>query len=226
MNELVVKVENVNGRLVVSSRVVAEQLRKDHQDVKKKIRDVLKSGTEYFPVQIIVRGKPAEDFMITKDGFVLLCMNYTGYNDFKRSYINKFNEMERQLNSQFKLPQTYLEALEALVEKEKSLLLATQTISEQKPKVDYYDKVLDSESCYTTTQIAKELEMSAKQLNVLLSNLGVQFKQSKQWMLTAKYQDKGYVKTRTHILPNGETSHSTVWTESGRKFLLDLAEEF
>lgn len=226
MNELVVKVENVNGRLVVSSRVVAEQLGKDHQDVKKKIRDVLKSGTEYFPVQIIVRGKPAEDFMITKDGFVLLCMNYTGYNDFKRAYINKFNEMERQLSSQFKLPQTYLEALEALVEKEKSLLLATKTISEQKPKVDYYDKVLDSESCYTTTQIAKELEMSAKQLNVLLSNLGVQFKQSKQWMLTAKYQDKGYVKTRTHILPNGETSHSTVWTESGRKFLLDLAEEF
>ena len=226
MNELVVKVENVDGRLVVSSRVVAEQLGKDHQDVKKKIRDVLKSGTEYFPVQIIVRGKPAEDFMITKDGFVLLCMNYTGYNDFKRAYINKFNEMERQLNSQFKLPQTYLEALEALVEKEKSLLLATKTINEQKPKVDYYDKVLDSESCYTTTQIAKELEMSAKQLNVLLSNLGVQFKQSKQWMLTAKYQDKGYVKTRTHILPNGETSHSTVWTESGRKFLLELAEEF
>lgn len=226
MNELVVKVENVDGRLVVSSRVVAEQLGKDHQDVKKKIRDVLKSGVEYFPVQIIVRGKPAEDFMITKDGFVLLCMNYTGYNDFKRAYINKFNEMENELKSQFKLPQTYLEALEALVEKEKSLLLATKTISEQKPKVDYYDKVLDSESCYTTTQIAKELEMSAKQLNVLLSNLGVQFKQSKQWMLTAKYQDKGYVKTRTHILPNGETSHSTVWTESGRKFLLDLAEEF
>ena len=226
MNELVVKVENVDGRLVVSSRVVAEQLGKDHQDVKKKIRDVLKSGVEYFPVQIIVRGKPAEDFMITKDGFVLLCMNYTGYNDFKRAYINKFNEMEKQLSSQFKLPQTYLEALEALVEKEKSLILATQTISEQKPKVEYYDKVLDSESCYTTTQIAKELEMSAKQLNVLLSNLGVQFKQSKQWLLTAKYQDKGYVKTRTHILPNGETSHSTVWTESGRQFLLDLAEEF
>lgn len=226
MNELVVKVENVDGRLVVSSRVVAEQLGKDHQDVKKKIRDVLKSGVEYFPVQIIVRGKPAEDFMITKDGFVLLCMNYTGYNDFKRAYINKFNEMEKQLSSQFKLPQTYLEALETLVEKEKSLLLATQTISEQKPKVEYYDKVLDSESCYTTTQIAKELEMSARQLNVLLSNLGVQFKQSKQWLLTAKYQDKGYVKTRTHILPNGETSHSTVWTESGRQFLLDLAEEF
>ena len=63
MNELVVKVENVDGRLVVSSRVVAEQLGKDHQDVKKKIRDVLKSGVEYFPVQIIVRGKPAEDFI-------------------------------------------------------------------------------------------------------------------------------------------------------------------
>ena len=122
--------------------------------------------------------------------------------------------------------QTYLEALEALVEKEKSLLLATKTINEQKPKVEYHDKVLDTESCYTTTQIAKELEMSARQLNVLLSNLGVQFKQSGQWMLTAKYQDKGYVKTRTHLLASGDTKHSTVWTEKGRKFLLDLSEDF
>ena len=226
MNELIVKVENVNGRLVVSSRVVAEQLGKDHQDVKKKVRDVLEIGTEYFPAQTIVRGKPAEDFMITKDGFVLLCMNYTGYNDFKRAYINKFNEMEKQLSSQFKLPQTYLEALEALVEKEKSLLLATKTLNEQKPKVEYHDKVLDSESCYTTTQIAKELEMSARQLNVLLSNMGIQFKQSGQWLLTAKYQDKGYVKTRTHLLASGDTKHSTVWTEKGRKFLLELSEEF
>jgi hypothetical protein len=32
--------------------------------------------------------------------------------------------------------------------------------------------------------------MSAKQLNLILSNMGVQFKQSKQWMLYNKYQDK------------------------------------
>ncbi len=117
MLDLVVKIENVNGINVVSSRVVAEQLGKDLQDVKKKIRDVLEIGTEYFPVQIKVRGKDSEDYLLTKDGFVLLCMNYTGYNEFKRAYIKKFNEMEKQVLSQ-KTPLTYKEALIALIEAE------------------------------------------------------------------------------------------------------------
>lgn len=230
MNELIVTVEKVNGILVVSSRVIANQLGKEHSKVIRSIENIL---TEPNVASLIIpseykdkKGEMRKEYLLTKDGFTLYMFNIQGYNDFKMAYINRFNEMERQLNSQFKLPQTYLEALEALVEKEKSLLLATQTIKEQQPKVEYHDKVLDTESCYTTTQIAKELEMSARQLNVLLSNMGIQFKQSGQWLLTAKYQDNGYVKTRTHLLPNGDTKHSTVWTEKGRKFLLELSEEF
>ena len=230
MNELIVTVEKVNGILVVSSRVIANQLGKEHSKVIRSIENIL---TEPNVASLIIpseykdkKGEMRKEYLLTKDGFTLYMFNIQGYNDFKMAYINRFNEMERQLNSQFKLPQTYLEALEALVEKEKSLLLATKTLNEQKPKVEYHDKVLDSESCYTTTQIAKELEMSARQLNVLLSNMGIQFKQSGQWLLTAKYQDKGYVKTRTHLLASGDTKHSTVWTEKGRKFLLELAEEF
>lgn len=239
MNELVVKVENVNGVLVTTSNRVADELGVNHRDLLEKIDGYINkfgsaetSAGFYIPSNYThhQNKQTYRNYLITKKGVAQLIGGYSSAVpkafDLNVAYINRFEEMENELKSQFQLPQTYLEALEALVEKEKSLILATQTISEQKPKVEYYDKVLDSESCYTTTQIAKELEMSARQLNVLLSNLGVQFKQSKQWLLTAKYQDKGYVKTRTHILPNGETSHSTVWTESGRQFLLDLAEEF
>lgn len=39
MNELTVKIENVKGQLVVSSRVIAEQLGKEHYNV---IRDLEK----------------------------------------------------------------------------------------------------------------------------------------------------------------------------------------
>ncbi|MGL5751063.1 MAG: phage antirepressor [Paraclostridium sp.] len=56
-------------------------------------------------------------------------------------------------------------------------------VEEDKPKVEYYDKVLDSVSTFTTTQIAKEVGFSAMGLNLLLQTLGVQFKQSGQWLL-------------------------------------------
>lgn len=239
MNELIVKVENVNGVLVTTSNRVAEELGVNHRDLLEKIDGYIKkfgsaetSAGFYMPSNYThpQNKQTYRNYLITKKGVAQLIGGYSSAVskafDLNVAYINRFEEMENELNSQFKLPQTYLEALEALVEKEKSLLLATKTLNEQKPKVEYHDKVLDTESCYTTTQIAKELEMSARQLNVLLSNMGIQFKQSGQWLLTAKYQDNGYVKTRTHLLPNGDTKHSTVWTEKGRKFLLELSEEF
>lgn len=73
-----------------------------------------------------------------------------------------------------------------------------KTIERQAPLVEYANNVLNSESTYTTTQIAKELGMSAQLLNRLLHAYGVQFKQSGQWQLYKQYEDKGYTKTRTH----------------------------
>ncbi|MBD5256021.1 MAG: hypothetical protein HDS50_00100, partial [Bacteroides sp.] len=64
-------------------------------------------------------------------------------------------------------------------------------LEEQAPKVEYADNVLLSDNTYTTTQVAKELGMSAQSLNRLLHGLGVQFRQSGQWMLYAKYHNKG-----------------------------------
>ena len=84
-----------NYGLVVSSRIIAKELDKRLEHVKEKIREVLEFGTEYFGVQIQNGGKDAEDYLVTKNGFILLCMNYTGYNDFKRAYIKKFDEMEQ-----------------------------------------------------------------------------------------------------------------------------------
>ena len=88
-------------------------------------------------------------------------------------------------------------------------------LSLQAPKVRYFDEVLHSASTYTTTQIAKELGMSGRELNYRLKLLGVQFRQSGTWMLTARYQKEGYTRTHTHIWQNrnGETGTAmhTVW---------------
>lgn len=100
----------------------------------------------------------------------------------------------------------------------------------QAPKVEYADNVLSSESTYTTTQIAKEVGMSAQSLNKILNGLKIQFRQSGQWMLYAKYQAKGYMKTRTHTYTrsNGriQSMLTSVWTEAGRMFLHSLLKKY
>lgn len=99
----------------------------------------------------------------------------------------------------------------------------------QAPKVEYVDTVLNSSGTHTTTQIAKELGMSARCLNQLLKRMGVQFYQSGQWLLYAKYQSKGYTKTKTHTYHRTDGSVTTVlssvWTETGRMFIHTLVKQ-
>ena len=101
-----------------------------------------------------------------------------------------------------------------------------RVIQEQAPKVEYYDDVLNSTSTYTATQIAKEFGWGAETLNRKLKEKGVQYKQSGQWLLYAKYQNKGYTKTvtRQYTGTSGKihTSQQTVWTEPGRHFIHSL----
>lgn len=96
----------------------------------------------------------------------------------------------------------------------------------QAPKIEYVDKVLQSTSTYSTTLIAKELGMGAVTLNKKLREMGVQYKQGGTWVLTYKYQNKGYTETRTHVFTRSDgsqgTEMQTVWTERGREFIINL----
>lgn len=107
-----------------------------------------------------------------------------------------------------------------------TVAVQTQQIAEMQPKVSYYDLVLNSKGLVTITQIAKDYGMSGKKMNSLLHDLGVQYKQSGQWMLYSKYHEKGYTHSRTiNIVHNDGTSDSrmeTKWTQKGRLFIYKL----
>jgi prophage antirepressor-like protein len=97
------------------------------------------------------------------------------------------------------------------------------------PKAEYCDEVLDSVSCLTTTQIAKELSMSVYDLTRLLEQRKVMYKQSGQWMLYADYARKGYAKSRTKTYRDIEGDVHTrvylVWTEEGLRFIHRLCSD-
>ena len=106
------------------------------------------------------------------------------------------------------------------------------------PKALYADNVLDSISCYTTTQVAKELGCTAQELNRLLCTLHIQYYQSGQYMLYADFAHMGLAKSRTKcgktLLEVDEecfkaghiyTYTYLVWTERGRKFIHQLAKK-
>lgn len=96
-------------------------------------------------------------------------------------------------------------------------------IEEQKPKVEYYDWAMNSEGLYRTTSLAKEYGMSAQAFNIMLRNYGIQYNVNGQWVLYAKYSNKGYTKSVSHAYTDNEgvprIKLLTCWTERGREFL-------
>ncbi|MFZ8100098.1 phage antirepressor KilAC domain-containing protein [Staphylococcus arlettae] len=223
---------------VVSSRTVAKELEKQHQHVKRDLEKILMSPN----VDALIissqykdsRGRNQKEYLLTKDGFTLYMFNIQGHNNFKMAYINKFNEMEQQIQN--KLPGSYKEALTELLvkveENEKLQLennMSKQKIAEYEPKASYLDSILQNKSLVTVGQIAKDYGMSAQSLNKLLHDLKVQYKQSGQWLLYSNLHDKGYTHSSTTEIEHKDGSTSvrmnTKWTQKGRLFIYNLLKE-
>lgn len=148
-----------------------------------------------------------------------------------------FIELEKQWNSPEMIMKRALEIANQRVEEmrqknktlETTIAVQTQQILELQPKASYYDVILNCKDLVSITEIAKDYGKSAKWLNALLHDLGVQFKQGGIWLLYQKYAECGYTNTRTHnYLDNNGNTHAkvhTYWTQKGRIFIYDLLKE-
>lgn len=111
--------------LTTTSRDVAEVFGKEHFNV---LRDIESLGcTERFrklnfevsEYKVDGNNKTYKEYVMTRDGFTLLVMGYTGEKamQFKEAYINAFNEMEKELK------RLYAERQQWEIERAKGILV-------------------------------------------------------------------------------------------------------
>lgn len=243
-----------NEQPTLDSREVAVMVRKGHKDLLRDIRTYITylmssvevgerkiAPSDFFVESTYIneQNKRQPCYRITKKGCELIAHKMTGKKGilFSASYIERFHEMEEQLsNTRFKLPTTYKEALLQLVEKEEQNEQLTlenaqkeQIIHELKPRADYTDRILKNNGLVTITQIAKDYGMSGKEMNELLHELGIQYKQSKQWLLYKKYHGKGYTHSQTIDIVRSDgrpdVQMNTKWTQKGRLFIYETLKQ-
>ena len=121
-----VELATINGRSVptTTSLKVSKFFEKNHKDVLRDIRDlVAKCSAEFgernfaLSEYIDPTGRKLPMYLLTKDGFMMLAMGYTGEKAMrlKEAYIAQFNAMEEALRARpAALPSNYPEALRAL----------------------------------------------------------------------------------------------------------------
>lgn len=106
MNKLI-NILNQDGQLVVTSRQIAEDFDKRHSDVLEKIEELIKTENSVMTMFIessykAGTGKDYKEYLITRDGFSLLVMGFTGAKalSWKLKYIEAFNKMEETIKGQ------------------------------------------------------------------------------------------------------------------------------
>lgn len=164
MSEKVIKLLTENGKVYVTSKTIAEDFGKEHDDVLGSIRDLIKNLTtenigvkNYFVESDYInsRNRKYPMYKLTKDGFTLLAMGFTGSKalKFKIDYINKFNEMEAQLqeiqnvmNTRGELTEDdYAEVKFSTAYRVKTTFLDSTDISKDYKKfTDYSRKTMDT----------------------------------------------------------------------------------
>lgn len=95
-----------NNRLVTTSLEISNHFGKKHKDVLKAINN-LDCSTDFternfalcHKINELQNNKPQPYYEITRDGFVFLCMGFTGAAaaQWKERYINAFNQMENHI---------------------------------------------------------------------------------------------------------------------------------
>lgn len=136
MNEL--KIINQNGQLVVTSRKVAEDFGKEHPKVIRSIETLIegiaKNGETYNHLFIESEYQEEQnkqfykEYLLTRDGFSLLVMGFTGQEalKWKLKYIEAFNDMEAALKN----PQPTPTCIEDLI------ILQAQSIKDMKLQIE------------------------------------------------------------------------------------------
>ena len=206
-----IKIENdsMHG-LVVSSRVIAEELGKEHRRV---LQDIREKALHEF-VQWIIPSKymagnnqEYDEYLLTKDGFTMLVFNYEGYLDFKKAYIDKFNEMEKALQKTFKVPQSFREALLLAAEQQEVIEQQEQKIIEMKPKEEFYNDIIESKDTIDIGTVAKVINkgIGRNKLFKLLREKRVLQGNNTPYQ---EYIDRGYFRCieSKFTKPNGDTS--------------------
>ncbi len=133
----------------------------------------------------------------------------------------------------YALPKDYPSALRALADSEERRLaleaenaVQRQAIADFQPIKQYLDTILSSTGTMATSQIAADYDMSAKRLNKILHEEGIQHYVNGQWILYKKYMGKGYTKSATIPITRSDgrpdTKLNTYWTQKGRVLIHEI----
>ncbi len=185
------------------------------------------------PIQDSI-GRMQKTPIINESGLysLVLSSKLPGAKKFRRWVTSEVLPSIRQTGG-YNIPKDYPSALRAFADAEEKRLaleaeneIQRQQIADFQPIRQYVDEILSSTGTMVITQIAADYGMSARALNKILCEEGIQRKVNGQWILYKEHMGKGYTSSKTvqitHKDGTPDTKINTVWTQKGRLMIHEI----
>lgn len=234
---------NEHGKIYADSRQVAEMIGKDHAMLMRSIRnyeEILATAKLQAPDFFIKssyldnQGKRRPCYNLTRKGCDMVANKLTGAKGilFTAEYVTRFEEMEKQLQTQSQLPnfndpvasaRAWADAMEA---KQKALL----ELKEAQPKIEFAEAIQASNESISVSTFAKILKQNGidtgeRRLYEYLRNHGYLCSSTKQHNLPRQlYMEKGYFEVDTKVFKTPWTTkytHIPKITPKGQEYFLN-----
>lgn len=194
-NELIKTVkDNSNEILVVSSRNVADNFGKRHSDVLRTIESTIDKfertencvGWFIEGEYIDNKGESRKEYLLTRDGFSLIVMGFTGKKafDWKIKYINAFNDMEDYIKNKLGKPsyliEDEIERAKKWIEEQKEKRLLEEKVDELYPLAELAKKRLDKSGTVSITDVTKTFDLKRGQITTWAKVKGFLHKRIKE----------------------------------------------
>lgn len=234
---------NEHGKIYADSRQVAEMIGKDHAMLMRSIRnyeEILATAKlqapDFFSKSSYLdnQGKLRPCYKLTRKGCDMVANKLTGAKGilFTAEYVTRFEEMEKQLQTQSQLPnfndpvasaRAWADAMEA---KQKALL----ELKEAQPKIEFAEAIQASNESISVSTFAKILKQNGidtgeRRLYEYLRNHGYLCSSTKQHNLPRQlYMEKGYFEVDTKVFKTPWTTkytHIPKITPKGQEYFLN-----
>ena len=234
MNELITI---SNNEAVTTTLAIAEGTEVQHKNVyelvKNYVNDLSEFGIVTFETEKLSGvGRPTEYAILNEDQATLLMTymrNSEVVRNFKKRLVKEFRNAVNQLSN--RLPQTYTQALRALLESEEAKeQLAIENakqvkqLEEAKPKVEYFDALIDNKYLIPIADVAKMLRIRDHEFREWLRwNFILLSENGGRSLPSAEMMNKGYMEVKRVPYFVNEVDVSTptpYFTDSGVQYIM------
>lgn len=216
----------IDSKVVVSSRTVAENYSKRHDNVLRDIRLILeqvpRAQLNYEESSYInEQGRKMPEYMMDRQGFSMLVTGFTGQQArrFTYEYTLAFEKMAAAAEkSKHQIPQTYSEALRLAAD-------MVEKVEVLQPKAEMHDRFLSAENAQSMGVVAKALGIGPNKLFRFLRDQRILLNNNVPYQ---EFMKRGYFRVVEKTIQMGDREKNipqTLVTSKGVDYIAKLLKE-